>query len=225
MSLGGVPPSSIQGVCTGRHKAKQGDPQTPQNWGCGMGGPAPGGRSSARGFALERDPKRTQKTPKMVKNQPQMEALGPRVCGGGGGTFPHPPSCFLLHPRFVFGVNFWSLAAPSSWPINIYIYIYICIQKWGVGPGRGDTPNPTAPPPKKPNRRDSKCSETVFGCHQTCGSRAGARPGRGPRRWGSRPPPPPSSPPLPPSPLPPPHAGGVLSPPRLDEGDPYGDAG
>lgn len=105
------------------------------------------------------------------------------------------------------------LAAPTSWPINIYIYI--CIQnekrrRAGGGADEGEPP-PLPPPntlrPPQENCRDSKCSETVFGCHQTCSPPGGAGgPGRGGQRGAT----------------PPTAAGWDRA--HLDERDPHGDA-
>lgn len=151
MSLGGVPPGSIQGVCTGRHKAKQGDPPNPPKLGLWNGGGRPRGTQLCPRLRRRKGPqKNTKKTPKWLKINPKWRRLGPESVEWGVAGLPPSPSCFLLHPRFVFGVNFWSLAAPNSWPINIYIYLY---PKMGGGAWQGDTPTPTATPKEtKPQR-------------------------------------------------------------------------
>lgn len=204
MSLGGVPPGSIQGVCTGRHKAKQGDPRTPQNWGCGMGGGRPRGTQLCLRLRPRKGPqKNTKKPPKWLKINPKWRRLGPESVEWGVAGLPPSPSCFLLHPRFVFGVNFWSLAAPNSWPINIYIYI--CIQKWGRGLAGGH-PHPYCHPQRNQTAEIQSALKPSLDVTKPAGARQEHGPGHGPRCWGSRPPSPPPS--LPPSLLPPPYAGG-----------------
>lgn len=214
MNLGGVPPPALyRGYVHAGTRQSRGTPEPPKTGAAEWGGLAPGGRGSARGFAPESDPKRTQKNPKIFKNQPQMEALGPRVCGGGGGGGISPLSQLRFAPStFVFGVNFWFLAAPSSRPINIYIYIYLYPKMGGWGLVGGDTPTPTAP-----QRNQTAEIQSALKPSLDVTKPAGARQEHGPGTARG--------------------AGGNLllllllvlggscPPPRLDEGDPYGNAG
>lgn len=87
------------------------------------------------------------------------------------------PAC---HPRQRFSVQGGGsvLAAPTSRPIQIYL----CAYPEGSGEDGGEgRKKGTKQNKKKENEetkhRDSKCSEIVFGCHQTCGRVPGS-PGR-----------------------------------------------
>lgn len=183
MNLGGVPPPALyRGYVHAGTRQSRGTPEPPKTGAAEWGVWPQGDAALPAASPLKATPKEHKKTPKYLKINPKWRRLGPESVGGGGGGISPLSQLRFAPSTFVFGVNFWFLAAPSSRPINIYIYIFVS-KNGGLGPGGGGHPHPYCPP-KKPNRRDSKCSETVFGCHQTCGSQAGARPGHGPRRWG-----------------------------------------
>lgn len=85
--FGGSAPQLYTGGMYRQAQGKAGGPPNPPKlrlWN-GGGGEHPRGDTALPAASPSKGaPKEHQKTPKMVKNQPQMEALGPRVCGGGG---------------------------------------------------------------------------------------------------------------------------------------------
>lgn len=74
--------------------------------------------------------------------------------------------CVHLSGSFHFSV----LAAPTSWPINIFFFFFLLFSKTNLNQNKTKQKNSEASEgwgkKRKTQRRGSKCSEIVFGCHQ-----------------------------------------------------------
>lgn len=89
------------------------------------------------------------------------------------------PACHAIQ-RFSVQFGFSVLAAPTSWPIYIYLSIPLSLlvsKREQKGVRRMGQKEGKKRKKMKESNRDSKCSEIVFGCHQNCGRVPGS-PGR-----------------------------------------------